>query len=119
MPVWTSAPMPGTLIAYRVAPPQLTRVPRVEAFPEEAMEEVPRGSEARPVESPLPATDEVLYAVLHQAPLILSITDAEGVFTVLEGVFTVLEGAGLAAARLVARELVGQSAFTVFRGCPA
>ena len=112
MPVWTSAPMPGTLIAYRVAPPQLTRVPRVEAFPEEAMEEVPRGSEARPVESPLPATDEVLYAVLHQAPLILSITDAEGVFTVLEG-------AGLAAARLVAGELVGQSAFTVFRGCPA
>lgn len=57
------------------------------------------------------AADEVLYAVLHQAPLILSITDSQGVFTVLEG-------AGLAAAGLKAGELVGQSVFTVFRDVP-
>ncbi|HEY8287293.1 MAG TPA: PAS domain-containing sensor histidine kinase [Chloroflexota bacterium] len=75
------------------------------------MEEVPRGPEARPVESPLPATDAVLHAVLYHAPLVLSITDSQGVFTVLEG-------AGLAAAGLVAGELVGQSAFTVFRDVP-
>jgi len=75
------------------------------------MEEVPRESETRPVEFPLPAADEVLSAVLRQAPLVLAITDAQGVFTVIEG-------AGLAAAGLVAGELVGQSAFTVFRGVP-